>query len=160
MSKKLAILEKSLLKKEALFDEKLQDHFDTVKQANGQPLNDKRNGQATLNKWDRQNDSLRSLENSITRTKDAIENEKAKIADVETAKKTLPEPILEMIKSGRLNQWRKHPNTFFVNGVDKARIVWDNRKNQLAHRYAKSITDKDQWKLFAKTFNELSNLIT
>ena len=50
MSKRLEILKNSLVKKEQQFNEKLQTHFDTVKQSNGQPLNDKRNGQATLNK--------------------------------------------------------------------------------------------------------------
>ena len=43
MSKRLEILKQSLAKKEELFSQKLDDHFSTVKQANGQPLNDKRN---------------------------------------------------------------------------------------------------------------------
>ena len=57
-TKRLEILEESLKKKQQLFDRRLQNHFDTVKQTNGQPLNDKRNGHATLDKWDRQNESL------------------------------------------------------------------------------------------------------
>ena len=154
-SKRLEILEASLIKKKALFDEKLQNHFDTVKQANGQPLNDKRNGQATLNKWERQNQSLRDLEEGIEKTKCAIEKERGKIIDVEIAKETFPKPILDMIESGELNQWRKHPNRFFVPNVDKARIIWDDKKKIISHQYSKSITDKDQWKLFAKTFNKL-----
>lgn len=60
MSKRLGILKASLAKKEARFNERLQHHFDTVAQANGQPLNDKRNGRATLNKWDKQSDAQRS----------------------------------------------------------------------------------------------------
>ena len=149
------MLETSLKKKKKQFDDKLQNHIDTVKQANGQPLNDKRNGQATLNKWDRQNDSLRNLQESIDKTERAIEVEKGKIIDCEAVKDSLPDAILEMIANGTLNQWRKHPNTFFVNGVDKARIVWDNKKKVVAHKYIRQITDKDQWKLFAKTYNKL-----
>ena len=54
MTKRLDILKNSLAKKEKEFDAKLQNHFDTVKLANGQPLNDKRNGRATINLWERQ----------------------------------------------------------------------------------------------------------
>ncbi len=154
-TKRLIILENSLEKKKKQFNDKLQNHIDTVKQANGQPLNDKRNGQATLNKWERQNDSLRNLQESIAKTENAIEFEKGKIIECESVKNSLPDAILEMMVNGTLIQWRKHPNTFFVNGVDKARIVWDNKKKVVAHKYSKQITDKDQWKLFAKTYNEL-----
>ena len=56
MSRRLEILKASLAKKQTLFDQRLQQHFDTVKEANGQPLNDKRNGRVTLNKWDKQSD--------------------------------------------------------------------------------------------------------
>ncbi|MGN6746881.1 hypothetical protein, partial [Neisseria sp. P0024.S002] len=58
-SRRMEILQQSLAKKQAAFDKRLQNHFDDVLSANGQPLNDKRNGQATLNRWERQNDGLR-----------------------------------------------------------------------------------------------------
>ena len=159
-TKRLIILENSLEKKKKQFDNKLQNHINTVKQANGQPLNDKRNGQATLDKWERQNDSLRNLQDSIAKTENAIEVEKGKIIECESIKDNLPTAILDMIENGTLNQWRKHPNTFFVNGVDKARIVWDGKKKVIAHKYIKQITYKDQWKLFAKTYNELFKYIS
>ena len=159
-TKKLTILENSLKKKEDLFNEKLQNHFKTVKEANGQPLNDKRNGQATLNKWEKQNNALRNLQESIEKTKEAIEIEEGKILNCESAKNNLPTEIIEMVENGTLTQWRKHPNTFFVNGVDKARIVfWDKKKRVVAHKYFKQITDKEQRKLFAKTYNRLFNSI-
>lgn len=158
-TKKLTILENSLKKKEDLFNEKLQNHFKTVKEANGQPLNDKRNGQATLNKWEKQNNALRNLQESIEKTKEAIEIEEGKILNCESAKNNLPVEIIEMVEDGTLTQWRKHPNTFFVNGVDKARIVWDKKKRVVAHKYFKQITDKEQRKLFAKTYNKLFNSI-
>lgn len=154
-TKRLKILEGSLEKKKALFDEKLQNHINTVKQANGQPLNDKRNGQATLNKWEKQNEALRNLQESIVKTENAIEIEKGKILECEAVKNDLPQCILCMLEEGKLTQWRKHPNTFFVNGVEKARIIWDSKKKIVAHKYIKQITDKDQWKLFALTYNEL-----
>jgi hypothetical protein len=139
-TKKLKILEASLVKKEALLEARFEAHFASVKQANGQPLNDKRNGQATLNKWERQNEAIRNQQESIERTKRAIEKEKYKIIGVEGAKETLPKCILDMIESGQLIQWRKHPNTFFVKGVDKARIVWDDKKKLIFTRYKNTIT--------------------
>ncbi len=153
---RLEILKKSLLKKESLFDEKLKQHFATIKQANGQPLNDKRNGRATLNKWDRQNDSLRTLQESINKTKAAIEREKLTVKHVEKVKDILPLEIRNLLKTGDLIQWRKYPNTFFVKGVDKARIVWDSKKKVVAHKFVREITDKEQHSKFAKIFNSLS----
>lgn len=112
--------------KEQAFNDRLQNHFDTVKQANGQPLNDKRNGRATLNKWDRQSDALRNLESSIQRTKDAIEREEMKIALVESV--DIPDFMLQAINDGRITQWRKHPRFFFVTGVKHGRIVLDEKR--------------------------------
>ncbi len=74
-SRKLNILSESLIKKEKILNEKLQNNFDTVAQANGQPLNDKRNGHKTLAKWESQNDSIRRQMESIERTKLAMEQE-------------------------------------------------------------------------------------
>lgn len=158
-TKRLEILENSLIKKENLFNEKLQNHIKTVKQANGQPLNDKRNGQATLNKWDKQNNSLINLKDSIEKTKNAIENEKGKITGVEFEKECFPTVILEMIESGVLIQWRKHPNTLFVNGVDKARVQYDKKKELIYHKYFKQIPNKEQRKEFAKVYNHLNKII-
>ena len=154
-TKRLEILEESLKKKQQLFDDKLQNHFDTVKQANGQPLNDKRNGRATLDKWDRQNESLRRLQDGIEKTKDAIERERGKINNVEASKETLPADSLALIESGALIQWRKYPNMFFVPGVDKARIIWDSKKRIVAHKFATTLTDREQRKRFADVYNPL-----
>ena len=41
---RLKILKSSLKKKEDKFNKKINDHFDDVASANGQPLNDKRPG--------------------------------------------------------------------------------------------------------------------
>ena len=51
-SARIEILKKSLEKKTAKINDQFDNHFATVKQANGQPLNDKRNGAATLKKWE------------------------------------------------------------------------------------------------------------
>lgn len=154
-TKKLKILKASLIKKEAVLDQRYETHFASVAQANGQPLNDKRNGQATLNKWDRQSEAIRNQKESIEKTKQAIEKEEYKISDTEGAKKELPSVILEMLETEQLIQWRKHPNTFFVKGVDKARIVFDPKKRIIFTRYRNSITEQDVWKLFVSAFNKI-----
>lgn len=153
MSKRLAILKASLSKKEALFSDKLQQHFDTVKQANGQPLNDKRNGQATLSKWDKQSDALRNLESSIQRTKDAIEREEMKIALAESV--DVPDFMQKAIEDGLITQWRKYPRFFFVTGVKHGRIVLNEETRMIAYRYLSKVT-KEEYPTFRDVFNKLN----
>ncbi len=159
MATRLDILKQSLENKEKQFHEKLDQHISTVKQANGQPLNDKRNGQATLNKWERQNQSLRNVQEGIDKTKRAIEIEEGKVYEVNATKEILPKEILTLVESGELIQWRKHPTTFFVPDVDKARIVWDVKRKVVAHRYAHLVTDKEQRVKFVRLYNSLNSIL-
>lgn len=152
MTQRLEVLKASLKKKEDQFDAKLAAHFASVKNANGQPLNDKRTGRATMSKWERQKDALRREQEGIEATKRAIEREESKIAMV--ASVTLPTPILSLIEAGVLVQWRKHSNRFFVQGVDKARIVWDEQKQVVEHQYLREVP-ADQYPKFRDTFNQL-----
>ncbi|WP_151765452.1 hypothetical protein [Acinetobacter soli] len=156
---RLEILKQSLEKKEKMFDLKLNAHFEDVKSVNGQPLNDKRNGHVTLNRWKRQNDSLHSLNEGIQKTKNAIEREESKIANVQAVSAEIPNEILELVECGTLMQWRKHPNFFFVVGVDKARIFWDFKRNVVAHRYISEIKDKEQWAKFRDVYNGLNKVL-
>ena len=159
MSKKLEILKQSLAKKEQQLNAKIENHFATVKQANGQPLNDKRNGQATLNKWERQNEGIRTLQKSIEATKQAIEIEEGKIKGVEYANTYIPSEIQKLVETGELIQWRKHPHTFFVVGVDKARIVWDEKRKVVAHKFVGEITVQEQRTKFVRIYNPLNTLL-
>ena len=152
MGKRLEILKNSLTKKEALRDLKINDHFSTVKQANGQPLNDKRNGAATLRKWESQNDVIRKLNESIEVTKRAIEKEEFR-CDM-TASFSISPKITRLISNGTLVQWRRHPNYFFVKGVEKARIVLQS-DGSFAHKYVKNIPTKEQHAIFRDVFNGL-----
>ena len=159
MSKKLEILKQSLAKKEQELQRRFDVHFATVKQANGQPLNDKRNGQATLNKWERQNDAIRTAKESIEKTKRTIEFEEGKIKGVEHVNTFIPKEILELVESGILIQWRKHPHIFFVAGVDKARIVWLEKTNQVAHKFVSEIKEQEQRTKFVRVFNPLGAVL-
>ncbi|ASN69559.1 hypothetical protein 2F2_4 [uncultured Caudovirales phage] len=156
---RLEILKKSLKKKEEAFNSKLNSHFEDVKSANGQPLNDKKNGQATLDRWNKQSDSLRNLDNGIKKTKDAIEREELKIANVEHISQNIPKEILDLVANGTLIQWRKHPSFFFVSGVDKARIIWDAKRKVVAHRYLKEIKNQEQWSKFRDVYNSLNKAL-
>ena len=82
------------------------------------------------------------------------QQEEAKIANSNEALADFPKPIVNMIEAGTLKQWRKHPNTLFVDGVDKARIVWKDGK--LFTRYASSITCKKQRAIFRDTVKRLN----
>jgi len=153
MSKRLEILKASLAKKEARFNERLQNHFDTVAQANGQPLNDKRNGRATLNKWDKQSDALRALQDSIQRTKDAIDREENNIANASVV--DLPPFLKQAIDDGLITQWRKFPRFFFVSGVSGGRIVLDEKTGVIGHRYLSKVS-KEEYPVFRDIFNRLN----
>lgn len=159
MTKRLETLKNSLAKKEVRFNEKLDAHFADVKSANGQPLNDKRNGYATMRRWEKQNDSLHNLNESIEKTKSAIEWEEGTIRGIEEAKKTFPSEIIAMIEEGTLKQWRKHPHILFVEGIEKAWIIWDIKKKTLAHKFSGSIPDKEQYQKFAQVYNKLHRAI-
>ena len=151
-SRKLNILSESLIKKEKILNEKLQNHFDTVAQANGQPLNDKRNGQKTLAKWEAQNDCIRRQMDSIERTKNAIEKEEFKISVVDNFH--VPSFIKPFLDNGEIIQWRKHPNRFFVVGVEKARLVWNENKQTLGYSHL-SETPLEQRELFKMVANRV-----
>lgn len=153
MSRKLEILKSSLAKKEARFDQKLQEHFDSVRAANGQPMNDKGiAGRKVMTSWDRQNDVLRRQQTDIEKTRRAIEKEEAKIKACQG--QVLPEAMLTRLESGDLIQWRRHPSVFFVPGVEKARIVWREETKTLVHRYLSDVPS-DQYQKFRDAFNSL-----
>lgn len=156
---RLDILKASLEKKQAKFNEKLNEHFTDVKSTNGQPLNDKRNGAATMNRWNRQNDVLSNIQKEIEKTEHSIEREESKIRALEYSKNAMPIEMQKLIDEGILKQWGKWPHIMFVNGVDKARIIWDDKKKVVMHKFAKSLTDKEQRKKFAQVYNSLYKAI-
>lgn len=153
---RLDILKASLEKKQAKFDRKLNEHFADVKSTNGQPLNDKRNGFATMERWDRQNDALSRIQKEIEKTQTAIECEESRIRCIDRNKNSMPEEIQELIDNGTLKQWGKYPHIMFVEGVDKARIIWDSKKKMVMHKFVSSIINTEQRKKFARVYNSLN----
>lgn len=155
---RLEILKNSLEKKELAFENRLNVHFKDVKSANGQPLNDKRNGEKTIKRWEEQNNALRNLNKSVELTKRAIDKEERKAATVIYVTEQLPKEIIDLLESGVLIQWKKYPHTFFVKDVDKARISWDLKKHQVSHSYSQYL-DAEQRKKFAQVFNNLQKIL-
>lgn len=107
---RLKILKSSLKKKEDKFNKKINDHFGDVASANGQPLNDKRNGPATMRRWDRQNNAISNLQKEIDKTKSAIEREEGKLIGMARNKELMPKEITDLIDNGILIQWGKYPH--------------------------------------------------
>ncbi len=153
---RLEILKGSLEKKKAAFKDRLEHHYKDVSRANGQPLNDKRNGHVTLNRWDRQCDSLRNLDEEIKKTERAIEREEERLERKRLNAESIPDLLRPLVEDGTLTQWQRHPNRFFVKGVDHARIIWDGKKGVLLHKYTGRIKDREQFETFRKVYNSLN----
>ena len=156
-SPRLSILRNSLEKKEKELDERFGNHFRDVKRANGQPLNDKRNGGQTLRRWEKQGAAIRSQIESVEKTKAAIEREESTLSHVDSVE--IPEALRQAIAAGELKQWRKHPRFFFVVGVDNGRIAWDEKTKTLGHRYLSQVP-KEQYPKFRDTYNNLRRLVS
>lgn len=156
---RLEILKSSLEKKQMKFNKKLDEHFSDVRSANGQPLNDKKNGASTMRRWDKQDDALSKLQKEIEKTKSAIEYEEGKLVGIAGNKSRMPKAITDLIDNGTLKQWGKYPHIMFVDGVEKARIIWDNKKKQVLHKFTNTLTDKEQRKRFAQVYNSLHEVI-
>ena len=152
---RLDVLSASLVKKEARLASLLDNHFDTVKSTNGQPMNDKRNGAAHFKKIEQQNDAIRKANAEIDKTKSAIERERLKISGVGLANETMPKPILDAILSNKITQWRKFPNRFFVVGVEKGRLIWEAKEGKLFAGYTASIPTAEQKETFKTVAREL-----
>lgn len=134
---RIEILKASLQKKEERFNTRLSKYFADVKQANGQPLNDKKCGVATMRRWDEQNVALGNIQKEIEKTKRAIEREENKANGIKRVLLLLPDEIVSLINNGTLRQWGKYPHIFFVEGVDKARLIYDFKKADSAQVHAR-----------------------
>lgn len=157
MATRREILEASLAKKEASFNAKLSEHMEDVIGAQGEPMAGHRRGNQVLARWEKQNSALKRADEGIQKTKAALEREDyrdARNAEAASTLANMPLEIQALVSEGVLIQWAKHPTFFFVDGVDKARIRFNN--GVLSHRYARQIEDKDQYAKFRDTYNELN----
>ncbi len=84
--------------------------------------------------------------------------EESKIVGVKHVNTLIPSEMLMLVELGELNQWRKYPNIFFVKGVDKARIIWDNKRKVVAHKFVSEIPTQEQRSKFVKIYNSLHTI--
>lgn len=146
---RLTTLESSLAKKYECLNALTQTHMDSAREANGQPLNDKRNGMATMKRWDKQQAAISAQLKEIEKTEEAIEDEKELLNEIAAWRKVLPQPIISAMDSGEITQWRRHPNRFFVSGVPKARIVWDEKTGKLSSAHTNNLAGESHDKFNA-----------
>ena len=69
----------------------------------------------------------------------------------------IPEFLKPMIESGEITQWREFPNRFFVNGVDKARIIWHTDEQEFGYAYLNELP-KEQFEKFRDIYNHICTL--
>lgn len=149
-SKRLDMLLNSLNKKREdaeAYSERMQQE---AKNRMGQPIHASERG--IRNRWEREYNTLSNKLDSIKKTERAIEREKDLIERVNST--NLPDQINQAIQSGELSQWRKYPNRFFVKGVEKGRIIWDEKKGQLLASHYHEVPD-EQKPIFKEAFNKL-----
>ena len=109
-----------------------------------------------MKRWDRQNDTLSKIQKEIEKTQTAIEREESRIRCIDRNRSSMPEEIQKLINDGTLKQWGRYPHIMFVEGVDKARIICDDRKKVVMHKFVSSIADTEQRKKFARVYNSLN----
>ena len=69
----------------------------------------------------------------------------------------IPEFLKPMIESGEITQWREFPNRVFVNGVDKARIIWHTDEQEFGYAYLNELP-REQFEKFRDTYNHICTL--
>lgn len=109
-----------------------------------------------MKRWNRQNDTLSKMQKEIEKPQTAIEREESRIRCIDRNRSSMPEEIQKLINDGTLRQWGKYPHIMFVEGVDKARIIWDDRKKVVMHKFVSSITDTEKRRKFARVYNSLN----
>lgn len=163
--KRREILEKSLEKKRTIFNDRFRSHWDYTVGLQGEPIGGPRaQDRAIRNRLEREDRALRRMSEEVKKTERALAREERKEIDTANAYDALPEPLRAAIDAGLIVQWRRHPNTFFVPGVEKGRLAWipESAKNAksalrgtLVARYAHQIPDQAQYAAFRDVANAL-----
>lgn len=198
---KLARLEKELSEQHS----KIKAHW---QQTNGQPMNDKRNGQRFFDRaeeleskatvlfkeYEKQAEKVADLverdklaadgfdtrtgglfmtvenipriEEEIAKsergesmfTRATIRRYKKKLVELkQQAKETksMPESAKVLVEAGKLNQWKKHPNVFFVKGLRKVALELKAGRFEISSRYAPK--DESEEKIVKELLKEVNN---
>lgn len=131
---------------------KLVDHY---KQANGQPMNDKRGARVFFNKVDKLEDKKSKLVKQIEAQEERVESHfapatlrkyKKELARLKAEKEQLGNAnskAKKIINSDKVTQWKKSPTVYFIKGLRKVAIELKNGAFEVSSKYAPQ-TDEEK----------------
>ena len=140
-------LDAQLLERAAMWDKHSADM-----QANGQsdePQHSER--------WSEQREEIRAKDAEIARTKKEIQkeaNSKPKTQKAQNAPKNkLPKIFIELLAQGKIRQWQRFPDYFFVDGAPFGRIVY--RSGKLNSKYSNKNNKTKEYKRFKNIVGQM-----
>lgn len=150
---------------------RLEDEFNTIfadqpfMGHGGTPFVDNSKGRQMRRNHEKRQERLQAKQKEIEQEKDKIQQMEWRIAGRNTqtkksAKFIEKNPIhlglFELEKQGLVKQWKRNPQYFFVNGLDKVALATFNDKIGLANRFtAKTQAELERVKELAALANEL-----
>jgi len=150
---------------------RLEDEFNTIfadqpfMGHGGTPFVDNSKGRQMRRNHEKRQERLQAKQKEIEQQKDKIQQMEWRIAGRNTqtkksAKFIEKNPIhlglFELEKQGLVKQWKRNPQYFFVNGLDKVALATFNDKIGLANRFtAKTQAELERVKELAALANEL-----
>ena len=157
---KMTILEKMNNKLKTMEEKKssmINAHFAEIVPHGGTPfITDNSKGRQAKNRFDKSNDAIRNLSKQIEEQKEKINKMENKIAyratqtkqSVKFIKKNEISPILlKLQEDGKVKQWAKNPQLFFVIGLEKVALMTLGGKVGINKKYsAKTKEDFDYCK--------------
>ena len=162
---------KTVLEKMAVKLARLEDEFNTIFSDQpfmghgGTQFVDNSKGRQMRRNHEKRQERLQAKQKEIEQQKDKIQQMEWRIAGRNTqtkksAKFIEKNPIhlglFELEKQGLVKQWKRNPQYFFVNGLDKVALATFNGKIGLANRFtAKTQAELERVKELAALANEL-----
>lgn len=162
---------KTVLEKMAVKLARLEEEFNTIfadqpfMGHGGTPFVDNSKGRQMRRNHEKRQERLQAKQKEIEQQKDKIQQMEWRIAGRNTqtkksAKFIEKNPIhlglFELEKQGLVKQWKRNPQYFFVNGLDKVALATFDGKIGLANRFtAKTQTELERVKELAALANEL-----
>lgn len=163
---------KTVLEKMVVKLARLEDEFNTIfadqpfMGHGGTPFVDNSKGRQMRRNHEKRQERLQAKQKEIEQQKDKIQQMEWRVAGRNTqtkksAKFIEKNPIhlglFELEKQGLVKQWKRNPQYFFVNGLDKVALATFNGKIGLANRFtAKTQAELERVKELAALANELA----
>lgn len=144
----MKIIEKmknKLTKMEEKKSSMINAHFAEILPHGGTPfITDNSKGKAAKNRFDKSNDAIRNISKQIEEQKEKISRMESKIAYRTTQikqsvkfieKNEISSILLKLQEDGKVKQWAKNPQLFFVIGLEKVALMTLNGKVGINKKY-------------------------